>query len=142
MQPKIKKALESLPQAFSKSMPIQEQEQEPEQEQEKSRKPKPSLITLSQFLDQCDADGVMPVPETDKIFEYAAKIKLPYQFLHLCWREFEERHLEKDKKYTDWRAAFRNCVRGNWYKLWWITPDGEYQLTTTGMQAQKKQEAA
>jgi len=132
----------ALPEAFAKSMPYQEQEQEPKQEQEKKPKTKNPLLTLAQFFEQCTAEGVLPIPETDKIFEYADSISLPHEFLHLCWREFEERYLEKDKKYADWRAAFRNCVRGNWFKLWWITPTGEYQLTTTGMQAKKKVEAA
>lgn len=77
------------------------------------------------------------IPESDAVFRYAEQVKLPRDFLALAWSEFEARHGESGKKYKDWRAAFRKCVRDNWYRLWWLDDAGEYSLTTAGKQAQR-----
>lgn len=109
----------------------------------KSKKKTP--ILLKTYMDNCKADGVDLIPDTDPIFKYAKDIKLDHEFLYLCWYEFADRHIngsQKGKKQADWKATFRNCVRGNWYKLWWLNPEHNgYQLTTTGQQAKRNMEA-
>jgi len=100
--------------------------------------PKPrkrSETTIAEWLATVDGDAI---PADDPVFGYAAKVGIPADFLLLAWTEFEARHLESGKRYKDWRAAFRKCVRDNWYRLWWVDPKtGDYALTTQGVQAQR-----
>jgi len=96
-------------------------------------------VDIKTFIEQCDESGEDPVPITDPVFKNAEKLNLPPEFLAICWRRFVEKNSESKKKYIDWRAAFRNAVNDNWYKLWWLSDDGSYQLTTAGKQAQKLQ---
>lgn len=99
---------------------------------------KRTAITLKKFLDDCRATGEKPIPETDSVFEYAERVGIPIDFLKLNWLEFRARFSEPAaKRYKDWRAAFRNSVRGNWFKLWWIGADGVCALTTVGEQAKR-----
>lgn len=91
-------------------------------------------ITFDQWIAKLQQTGEKPIPDNDKIREYSIDSGLPHEYLLLCWQEFKEKYTGHPKKYKDWRATFRNCVRGNWYKLWWH--DGtDYKLTTVGMQA-------
>lgn len=92
---------------------------------------------VDRFLSECKESGQNPIQEDDPIFNYAEEAGIPDEFMKLCWLEFVERNRESGKRYKDWRAAFRKCVRGNWYRLWWL--DGEqYLLTTNGKQAEIK----
>jgi hypothetical protein len=75
------------------------------------------------------------IPADDPIFDYAAKAGIPLDFLELSWKRFCEDMAERNKRQKDWRAHYRNAVRGNWYKIWWQDSDGNYQLTTQGKQA-------
>lgn len=99
---------------------------------------KSSPVGIKAFLDHCRTSGESAVPDGDPVFAYAEQVGIPHEFLRLAWREFVDRHRESDKRYRDWRKAFRNSVRGNWYRLWWATADGSYELTTVGVQAQRK----
>lgn len=94
-------------------------------------------IGINAFLEGCKSSGELPVPEDDPVFAYADKIGIPVEYLRLAWREFVDRNQESGKRYKDWRKAFRNCIRSNWYKIWFISPDGSVSLTTQGMAAQK-----
>ncbi len=75
-----------------------------------------------------------PIPESDPIFVWAASAGIPDNFLLIAWLEFKVGFESKDKKYKDWRAVFRDYVRKNYLKLWWISDVG-YELTTAGRQA-------
>lgn len=99
---------------------------------------KRTAVCIRTFLRQCNERGEKPIPPEDKVFEYAASVGIPPEWLHLCWREFVQRNIDSGKRYKDWRRVFRNCVRGNWYKLWWAKPDGDMGLTTQGAMARKK----
>lgn len=94
-------------------------------------------VRITTFLDNCKATGDQPIPEGDPVFKYADAVELPREWLWLAWREFVERSRENGKRYKDWRLAFRNCVRDNWYRLWWVDSDRNYRLTTQGLQAEK-----
>jgi hypothetical protein len=141
------------------SMPLASQEQEQEQEQEKhtgacapretdppagdekpAAKPKRQQKP-EQTLRTFRADGGLLVqPGSDPALEYAESIGLPVEFLRLAAKVFDSRYLPTDKRQRDWPAHFRNAVRGNWFKLWWH--DGsEWQLTTTGKQAERELQA-
>ena len=102
----------------------------------KARK-KSKALPLTDWLAQCAAAGVKAIPDDDPVRDYCRKAGIPGDFLLLAWVEFKARYSEPDAKtYTDWRQVFRNAVRGNWLKLWFVNQDG-YQLTTTGKQAQQ-----
>lgn len=77
------------------------------------------------------------IPADDPIFEYAEKARIPLEFLELSWKRFCEDMTERGTLKANWRAHYRNAVRGNWYKIWWLAPDGTCQLTTVGKQAQR-----
>ncbi|MBN3788299.1 hypothetical protein [Burkholderia sp. Ac-20353] len=99
------------------------------------RKRRHEEVTMAEFLDACKAAGEMSIPADDPAYRYAERAGIPDDFLELAWLEFRERHLDNPaKKYRDWRAAFRNCVRDNWFRLWRYA-DGQCVLTVTGEQA-------
>lgn len=93
--------------------------------------------TITEWLDSLgDADAI---PAGDPVYVYAEKAGIPDDFLLLSWAEFKSAYTASGKRQKDFPATYRNAVKGNWYKLWWITPDGEYRLTTAGEQAKRAQ---
>lgn len=103
---------------------------------------KSKALPLTDWLAQVAAAGEKAIPDDDPVRSYAAKAGIPDDFLLLGWVEFKTRYSQPDAKpYADWRQVFRNAVRGNWLKLWFVK-DGQYQLTTAGQQAQQLLEHA
>lgn len=92
-------------------------------------------IAFQDWLDSIgDRDAI---PEDDPIFGECDKSGLLPDWIGIAWGRFEADMREKGKKQAGdkgWRAHFRNSVRGNWYRLWWIR-DGQSGLTTQGEQA-------
>ncbi|MGI0495571.1 hypothetical protein ACN4EG_27660, partial [Alkalinema pantanalense CENA528] len=86
--------------------------------------------------------GEACIPAADPIVRGAADAGIPLDFLALAWSVFVERHRESGKRQADWRATFRNAVRGNWYRLWWMDGTGACSLTTVGQQAKRAGVAA
>lgn len=108
----------------------------------KARK-KSKALPLTDWLAQVAAAGEKAIPDDDAVRSYAAKAGIPDDFMLLAWVEFKARYTQPDAKvYTDWRQVFRNAVRGNWLKLWFVNQDGQYQLTTAGQQAHHLLESA
>lgn len=108
-----------------------------------AQKKKASAVTIDRFLSDCKAEGTKPIPQTDQVFEYAEASGIATEHLLLCWREFVERVSDNGKRYKDWRKAFRNYVRGNYYRLWYIDDNtGESALTSAGKQAMNKHREA
>lgn len=110
------------------------------------QKPKPKKqnnpITLTTFFANCAAKGELPIPENDPIFSDSAKTNIPAEFLELCWLEFKDIHAKNAKRQKDWRATFRNCVRGEWYRLWYTDENGQVLLTSRGRAAQLRHRSA
>jgi len=79
----------------------------------------------------------LAIPENDPIFDYAEKTGISIDFLELSWKRFVEDMRERGTRKKDWRAHYRNAVRGNWFKLWWFDGEGVCRLTTTGEQARR-----
>lgn len=79
----------------------------------------------------------LAIASDDSIFDYAEKTGIPLEFLELSWKRFVEDMRERGTRKKDWRAHYRNAVRGNWFKLWWFDGDGVCRLTTTGEQARR-----
>jgi len=102
-----------------------------------TKKARPT-IALATFLENCRSSGEQPIPDGDPVFDYAAKVGIPTDILLLHWQEFKARYCEVGaKEQKDWRASYRNSVRGNWYKLWRMANDGACALTTVGEQARR-----
>ena len=137
------------------SVPLGSQEQEQEQEQDiytasglppesipdgSAKQKSKSPVSLKTFIENCKANGEPVISEYQALMNYAETVNLPPEMMQLAWDEFKVKYLpggaNAAKKYRDWRMTFLNCVKGNWFKLWWIDNDGAYALTTTGKQAE------
>src|SRR5579859_2401768 len=92
-------------------------------------------ITLRAFLDACKATGEKTIDDTDPIFAYAQKVGIDLEMIEDCWNVFKAAHLQTAKKQKDWRAHFRNAVRLNWYRLWFLRDGEDARRTTAGEQA-------
>ncbi|WP_244123875.1 hypothetical protein [Burkholderia gladioli] len=98
-----------------------------------------AAIALKTFLADCRQVGEKPIPESDPVFDYAEKTGIPLDVLRLHWLEFKARYSLPDaKRYKDWRTVYRKSVRGNWFRLWFLRPDGAFGLTTQGEQAKRE----
>jgi hypothetical protein len=93
-------------------------------------------ITFPAFIAQCEQEDRLAIDEADPVHDYAEKVGIPVDLLELAWWEFRDRHRESAKRYRDWRQAFRNCVRDNWYRLWTFDAGGACVITGQGRQAQ------
>lgn len=104
-----------------------------------SVEPSRGRVVLKAWAAATKAKGETLIPEDDPVFGYADKVGIPRDFLDLAWPAFRHRYTVQhpEKRYVDWRRVFRNCIEGNWLKLWYVGQDGEYRLTTTGIQAQR-----
>lgn len=102
-----------------------------------SRRSRSEEITLAQFLENCKASGEKAIPEDDPVMEYAEKVGITNEMLAVAWAEFKAAYLPTSKRYKDWRQAFRNAVRRNWYKLWFLAEGQVAAWTTAGEQARR-----
>ena len=97
-------------------------------------------VTFETFLEDCVSKNEKPISEYKPLLDYAQSISLPDEFLQLAWWEFKrifgKGGVSEKKKYADWRRAFRNYIEKGYLKLWFVGANKEYELTTTGKQAQ------
>ena len=132
--------LVTVPESGSKTVPESGTKTVPESgrgKKLKETKNKLKEITLTEFLQKCKESKEAPIPEDDPIFEYTDKVGIPFEFLKLGWIQFK--YLQKpDKKQKDWRMVFRNYVRFNYLKVWFIDNEGKYCLTTLGKQLERE----
>lgn len=97
-----------------------------------------SEIFFDDWLANAKELGIKPIPEDHAVFKYADKVELPMDFIRLCWLEFKNTFSgNRKKRYADWAKAFSNYVRKNYFRLW-FEKDGQFQLTTAGIQLQKE----
>lgn len=89
-----------------------------------------SAITIETFINNCDEAKERKIPEDDPVFDFADKAGIPIEMVQVCWKMFVQTHRENKKRQKDWRATFRNCVKGNWYKLWFVEADGTVKETS------------
>lgn len=97
-------------------------------------------IEFKTFVAKCKESGEKLISDYRPVFDYAEKVQLPIAMVQLCWDEFQRRYSpggpSESKRYKDWRKVFRNCVEGNWLKLWWLNPATDaFELTTAGRTA-------
>lgn len=98
---------------------------------------KKTEITLNQFLEDCKASNEKTIHENDPVFDYADTVGIDHEMVAVCWQEFKAAYLTGKKTYTDWRAAFRNAVRKNYYKLWFVREGEQAAWTSVGEQARR-----
>lgn len=141
------------PSPYPSLLQEQEQDQEPPippdggQADPESTPAKPKRrsdgLTYAAFMEACRADGEKPIPPSHAVFTFAADTGIPVEFVRLAWREFSRQYRDTKKIQAGkagWRKKFDNCVRRNWYKLWWDSADG-IALTTTGQLLKRELEA-
>jgi len=86
-------------------------------------------MTLKAWIEVERAEGRTLISKTDSIFEDG----LPADYVILAWKTFADT-VKPSKLQIDWRQTFRNYVRGDYLKLWAVTRDGQFFLTTAGKQ--------
>lgn len=91
--------------------------------------------TMKTFLDLCKQAGVKPIPEDDAAWKYAEKMKITPDMVKAAWYRFKNKYRGDKKRYIDWRKAFLNALRDNWYKIWWFDANGHISWTSAGQQA-------
>lgn len=133
---------DSKPLAKRKRSAIPETEGETETEGDARKAGKRAkAVTLAEWIAEV---GTEAVPAADPLFDWAAKVGIPRDWIALAWWAFEGRYTGDGqgaaKTYADWRAVFRNAVKEDWLKLWRVGPDG-YVLTTAGQQTQREMRA-
>jgi hypothetical protein len=96
--------------------------------------------TFKAFLAHCESENEKPVSGYAALWEYVDGIKLPRDFVQLAWGEFKAYYLEDPKgirrRNIDWRLTFLNSVKDVRARLWYADANGNYLLTTRGLQAQ------
>jgi hypothetical protein len=83
-------------------------------------------------------DGADAITADDPIFEWAARVGIPHEWLALAWWAFETRYADNGKRYADWRAVFRKALREDWLKLWRKARSGGWELTPAGDMASEE----
>ncbi len=104
---------------------------------------KSSQITFATFLERCKAAGEAAIPTKDPVFTYVRELNIPIDYLTLNWLEFRHRYSGtcSSKRYVDWRAAFRNSIERNWFRLWTADDNDGWKLTSLGIQVQRAMNA-
>lgn len=118
----------------------EKKEKEPPNPPSQTKQKQKSAITFKTWIASIP-EGQKAIPADHHVFAYADSVGLPRTLLVLAWRWFERRYADEPKRYRDWPTVFRKAVEGNWGKLWFLTADGDYQLTTVGRQFERSQEA-
>jgi len=100
------------------------------QDLDKPKRKRSATCSIQTFLELCKESGEERIPKSDPVFDFAEKNKIPLDMVRVCWQQFVSTHKESGKRQKDWRMTFRNCVKGNWYKLWFIEADGSVKETS------------
>lgn len=128
---------ESNAASVTAALPREEKRREEEKEKD-PHTPKgaaESALSFKAWALRERAAGKALMPTESAVFDYAERVGIPSEFLHIAWLEFRHRYsMPGAKRYRDWRIVFRKSVEGNWLKLWWLDGDA-YRLTTAGQQA-------
>lgn len=99
-----------------------------------------SKTTLAKFIEACKAKGVKLIPDDDPVFEYAEKVGIDNEMLVVAWAEFKSYWLNgggSANLMADWRQTFRNSVRQNRARLWFLREGESAGWTTVGEQARR-----
>ena len=105
----------------------------------RSRSAARSVMTFATWCEEVKAKGERFISDYRPVWEYAQKVGLPEEFVMLAFQVFKDRYTNgekgKRKTYADWRLAFLNAIKSDWFRLWRVDADGRYCLTSAGLQA-------
>lgn len=107
----------------------------PERPKRKARA-KSEAVLLADWLAERKANGEPAIKPDDPIRQWADDAGIPDDYMRLAWMVYVEKY-RTAKPQKDWPAHFRNAIRGNWLKLWFVDSEGDCRLTTAGLQEQK-----
>lgn len=91
-----------------------------------------AIINLQTYLDNCKLNNVKALPDNCCVFKTAQSLKIDELWLQVCWAEFKQRHIESKKRQKDWVLTFNNCVKDNWYKIWYMDNENNLVLSSQG----------
>lgn len=104
-----------------------------------SRSAARSALTFAKWCEEAKTRGEKFISDYAPVWDYASKVGLPEDFVMLAFQVFKDRYTNgekgKRKMYRDWRAAFLNCIKADWFRLWRADLDGRYVLSSAGVQA-------
>lgn len=107
--------------------------------QKSSERKRSTPVTFQAHLDELKANGKPFLPTDDPTRKYAEKVGITDEMLRLAFLKFQDRHADGKKRYTDWRATFRNSVKERWFKLWYHDQGtGQIHLTNDGLIAMQQ----
>jgi phage replication O-like protein O len=95
-------------------------------------KVKTSAISLKAYLEKCKLENRKALPDDCIVFKSASKLNIADEWLHLCWLKFKDEHLTNQKRQSNWITTFNNCVKSNWYKIWWMDNNNQLALSSQG----------
>ena len=118
-----------------------------ESEQPSATKPKrerKERCTLKTFIDRCRQAGETAISGYEPLRKYVDGVGLPMEFVQLAWDVFKAEHgpegVHERRMQADWRRHFLNYVTKGYYRLWYANAEGQFGLTTQGVQAQRLHE--
>ncbi len=86
------------------------------------------------------ANGEKLISSYAPVWDYAVKVGLPQDFVMLAFQVFKDRYTNSEKgrkkRYRDWRLAFLNCIKADWFRLWRADGGGGFCLSSAGLQAE------
>lgn len=95
--------------------------------------------TFADWCEEAKSRGEKFISDYAPVWDYAGKVGLPQDFVMLAFQVFKDRYTNSEKgrrkRYRDWRLAFLNAIKANWFHLWRADLDGRYALTSAGAQA-------
>jgi len=115
-----------------------------ESDQPSAAKPKrerKERCTLKTFIDRCRQAGETAISGYEPLRKYVDGVGLPMEFVQLAWDVFKAEHgpegANERRLQSDWRRHFLNYVTKGYYRLWYANAEGQFALTTQGVQAQR-----
>ncbi|WP_141984741.1 hypothetical protein [Bordetella hinzii] len=107
----------------------------------KPKRERKERCTLKTFIDRCRQAGETAISGYEPLRKYVDGVGLPMEFVQLAWDVFKAEHgadgIHERRMQADWRQHFLNYVTKGYYRLWYANAEGQFALTTQGVQAQR-----
>lgn len=96
----------------------------------KGGKERGGMKTLRAWL--AELNGGRVLRDDDPLYAWADSAGIPRIWLRYAWEVFRARYIGSDKRYADWRQAFRTHCRLGYLRVWRLAADGKFVLTEVG----------